>query len=386
MIPVPFVDFKAHVRAMRGEIDAAVARVLDSGWFILGPEGEAFERELAGWLGAREVVAVANGTEAIQLALEGLGIGEGDEVVTSPLTAAFTALAVMRAGARPVFADLDPKTLNVSPEAVAAAVTPRTKAILPVHLYGHPADLDPLLALGRERGVAVIEDACQAVGASYKGRRVGALSGIGALSFYPTKNLGALGDGGAVVVQDAAVAARVRRLRNGGQSDRYRHEIPGINSRLDEMQAAILRAGLVHLAEWTERRRALADRYFAGLEGVGSLTLPRTQPYATSAHHLFVVRHHRRDALAAALLARGIGTLIHYPIPLHLQPAFAGMGRAGEFPIAEKAAGEILSLPLYPEMTDAQADAVIDAVRALAGPGPDRAGRGPDAPVAGPRP
>ena len=364
---VPFVDFKAHVRAVRPEIDAAVARVLDSGWFILGPEGEAFERELAAWLGAREVVAVANGTEAIQLALEGLGIGAGDEVITSPLTAAFTALAVMRAGARPVFADLDPATLNVAPAAVAAAVTPRTKAILPVHLYGHPADLDPLMALGRERGIAVIEDACQATGASYKGRRVGALSGIGALSFYPTKNLGALGDGSAVVLQDAEVAARLRRLRNGGQSDRYRHEVAGINSRLDEMQAAILRVGLRHLEEWTERRHVLANRYLAALEGIAGLSLPRDQPYATPAHHLFVVRHARRDALAAALAKRGVGTLIHYPIPLHLQPAFAGLGRAGALPVAERAAGEILSLPLYPEMSDAQADAVIEAVRSVAG-------------------
>jgi len=380
---VPFVDFKAHVRAMRGEIDAAVARVLDSGWFILGPEGEAFERELAAWLGARDVVAVANGTEAIQLALEGLGIGDGDEVITSPMTAAFTALAIMRTGARAVFADLDPATLNVSPAAVAAAVTTRTRALLPVHLYGHPADLDPLMALGRERGIAVVEDACQAIGAQYKGRRVGALSGIGALSFYPTKNLGALGDGGAIVLQDEKVAARIRRLRNGGQSDRYRHEIPGINSRLDEMQAAILRCGLTHLGEWTDRRRALAERYLRELDGIEGLALPRTQPYATPAHHLFVVRHARRDALAAALLARGVGTLIHYPIPLHLQPAFAGMGRAGEFPVAEKAAGEILSLPLYPEMSDAQAGTVIETVRVVAGTGLNMAVRGPGPPVAG---
>jgi dTDP-4-amino-4,6-dideoxygalactose transaminase len=365
--PVPFVDFKAHVQAVRREIDAAVARVLDSGWFILGPEGEALERELADWLGAREVVAVGNGTEAIQLALEGVGIAAGDEVITSPLTAAFTALGVMRSGARPVFADLDPLTLNVDPAAVAAVITPQTRAILPVHLYGHPADLDPLLALGRERGVAVIEDACQAIGAAYKGRRVGALSGIGALSFYPTKNLGALGDGGAVVLQDGEVAARIRKLRNGGQSDRYRHEVAGMNSRLDEMQAAILRVGLRHLEGWVARRRALAARYLAGLEDVAGLGLPRDQPYAAPAHHLFVVRHARRDALAAALAERGVGTLVHYPIPLHLQPAFEGMARAGAFPVAEKAAGEILSLPLYPEMSDAQADAVIEAVRAVAG-------------------
>ncbi len=351
---------------MRPEIDAAVARVLDSGWFILGPEGEAFERELAAYLGAREAVAVANGTEAIQLALEALGIGAGDEVITSPLTAAFTALAVMRAGARPVFADLDPETLNVAPGAVAAAVSPRTRAILPVHLYGHPADLGALSELGRARGIPVIEDACQAIGAEYQGRRVGALTGIGALSFYPTKNLGALGDGGAVVVQDPEIAARLRRLRNGGQSDRYRHVVAGVNSRLDEMQAAILRAKLPRLDGWMARRRAIAERYRAGLDGT-AVSLPREQPGARSAHHLFVVRHPRRDAFMKGLAERGVGTLIHYPIPLHLQPAFEGLGKPGAFPVAERAAGEILSLPLYPEMTDAQADAVVAAVRAVAG-------------------
>jgi dTDP-4-amino-4,6-dideoxygalactose transaminase len=217
---VPFGDMKAHVAGMRAEIDAAVARVLDSGWFILGPEGEAFERELGAALGAADAVAVANGTEAIQLALEALGLAPGDDVVTSPLTAAFTALAVLRAGARPVFADLDPVTLNVSPESVERAITPRTRALLPVHLYGHPADLDPLLEIAGRRGIPLVEDACQAVGARYKERSVGAISGIGALSFYPTKNLGAFGDGGAVLANDPDVARRLRRLRNGGQSDR----------------------------------------------------------------------------------------------------------------------------------------------------------------------
>jgi dTDP-4-amino-4,6-dideoxygalactose transaminase len=359
---IPFVDLKAHVRGIRGELDAAIARVLESGWFILGPEGETFEKELAAYLEAEDAVAVANGTEAIQLALEALGVGRGDEVITSPLTAAFTALAVLRAGATPVFADLDPATLNVDPAAVEAAVTPRTKALLPVHLYGHPADLDPLLAVARRRGIALVEDACQAVGARYKGRRTGAIGGIGALSFYPTKNLGALGDGGAVVVNDPAVAARLRRLRNGGQRDRYRHEIAGVNSRLDEIQAAILRASLRHLDAWTERRRALAARYLEGLAGAG-LELPNEQPYATAVWHLFVVRHPRRDALASALKARGVGTLVHYPIPLHLQPAFAGLGREGQFPVAEEAAGTIVSLPLYPEMSDDQAAAVMGAVR-----------------------
>jgi dTDP-4-amino-4,6-dideoxygalactose transaminase len=363
---VPFGDMKAHVSALRPELEKAVGRVLDSGWFILGPEGEAFEKELAAFVGAQHAVGVANGTEAIQLVLEALGVGPGDEVVTAPLTAAFTGLAVMRCGARPVFADLDPQTLNVSPEAVARVVTKRTKALLPVHLYGHPVDLDPLLAIAKGRGIPLVEDACQAIGARYKGRTVGTISGVGALSFYPTKNLGALGDGGAVVVDDAELAARLRRLRNGGQENRYRHLEAGINSRLDEIQAAILRVGLGRLDAWTERRRILAARYLSELEGAG-VGLPYEQPYARAVYHLFVVRHPRRDALAAALAERGIGTLIHYPFPLHLQEAFASSGgRPGDFPVAERAAEEILSLPLYPSMTDAQAEAVVAAVRECA--------------------
>lgn len=362
-IKVPFGDFKAHLAPLRAEIDAALARVLDSGWFILGPEGEAFERELAAHLGARDAVAVANGTEALQLVLEALGIRPGDEVVTSPLSAAFTALAIQRAGGRPVFADVDPETLNVAPDAVAAKVTAATKALLPVHLYGHPADLDPLMEIARDRGIPVIEDACQAHGAQYKGKTVGTITGQGALSFYPTKNLGALGDGGAVLVNDPELAARVRRLRNGGQSDRYRHEVSGINSRLDEVQAAILRVKLKHLTAWTERRRALAALYARELAGC-RVGLLEEQPYARSACHLFVIRHPRRDALAGELRERGIGTLIHYPIPLHLQPALLPLGgRRGDLPVVEKAAGEILSLPLFPEMTDDQAFLVAAAVR-----------------------
>lgn len=367
---VPFVDIHAHVLAHRGEIDAAVARVLDSGWFILGPEGEAFERELAQALSARDAVAVANGTEALQLGLQALGVGPGDEVVTSPLSAAFTALAIVAAGARPVFADLDPRTLNVHPAAVEAAITPRTKVVLPVHLYGHPADMDPLLEMARARGLFVLEDACQAIGALYKGRAVGTLcgeKGLGALSFYPTKNLGALGDGGALLVNDAATAVTLRRLRNGGQSDRYRHELPGMNSRLDEMQAAVLRVLLRHLASWTDRRRALAGLYRRSLEGVPGLRLLEEQPYARAVFHLFVVRHPRRDALLAGLAERGVGTLIHYPLPLHLQPAFASLGgKPGHCPVAELAAREILSLPLYPELRDEQVLRVCEAVREVA--------------------
>ncbi len=360
------MDFRAHVAVCRAEFDEAVARVLDSGWFILGPEGRALERELAEALGARDAVAVGNGTDALFLALRALGVGPGDEVVTTSISAAFTALAVLQAGARPVFVDVDPRTLNLDPERVEAALTPRTKAVLPVHLYGHPADMDPVLSFARERGLAVLEDACQAHGALYKGRPVGTLAGergIGALSFYPTKNLGALGDGGAILVNDPALASRLRQLRNGGQSDRYRHELPGVNSRLDELQAALLRVGLHHLAAWTERRRSLATSYARGLEGSGVEPL-REQPYARAVFHLFVVRHPRRDALAAALRERGVETLIHYPIPLHLQPAFASLGgRPGDLPVAERATGEILSLPLYPELADEQARTVVEAVR-----------------------
>lgn len=365
--PVPFVDFRAHVARLRPELDRALARVLDSGWFVLGPEGEAFERELADALGARDAVAVGNGTDALHLALRARGIGVGDEVITTSISAAFSALAILHAGARPVFVDVDPRTLNIDPAAVARAITPRTRALLPVHLYGHPTDMDPLLELARERSLVLVEDACQAHGARYRGRPVGTLAGeqgLGALSFYPTKNLGALGDGGAILVNDSETAARLRQLRNGGQRDRYCHEIEGWNSRLDELQAALLRVGLSHLEAWTERRRALAALYDHELAGSGVLPLGE-QAYARAAFHLYVVRHPRRDALMEALRKRGIGTLIHYPIPLHLQPAFAFLGgKRGDLPVAERASDEILSLPLYPELEDEAARRVARDVRA----------------------
>ena len=367
--PIPFVDFRARVARLRPELDTALARVLDSGWFVLGPEGEAFERELAGALGAQHAVAVGNGTDALHLALRARGIGPGDEVVTTSISAAFSALAILHAGARPVFVDVDEATLNIDPAAAARAVTPRTRALLPVHLYGHPADMDPLLALARERELVLVEDACQAHGARYRGRPVGTLGGeqgIGALSFYPTKNLGAFGDGGAILVNDEATAKRLRQLRNGGQRDRYRHESEGWNSRLDELQAALLRVGLAHLEAWTERRRALAAFYDRELEGSGVRPLAE-QPYARSVFHLYVVRHPRRDALMESLRKRGIGTLIHYPIPLHLQPAFAFLGgKRGDLPVVERASDEILSLPLYPELEDEAASRVVEAVRAAA--------------------
>jgi len=365
-VSVPFVDFAAHVSAIRGELDAAIARVLDSGWFVLGPEVQAFEAELAAALGARDAVTVANGTDALHLALRALGVGPGDEVVTSPISAAFTALAIQQAGARPVFVDVEPRTLNIDPERLRAALTPRTRAIVPVHLYGHPAEMAPILALAEQHGLHVLEDACQAHGARYRGQPVGTLRGergIGALSFYPTKNLGALGDGGAVLVNDPALAERLRRLRNGGQSNRYRHESFGVNSRLDELQAAILRVGLRHLERATERRRELAAFYLRELGG-GGLALPDEQSWARAVYHLFVVRHPRRDALAEALAARGVGTLVHYPIPLHLQPAFASLGgRAGSLPVAEQACAEVLSLPMHAELRREQAQQVVQAVR-----------------------
>ncbi|HVO12504.1 MAG TPA: DegT/DnrJ/EryC1/StrS family aminotransferase [Vicinamibacteria bacterium] len=367
---VPFFDGRAHVQALRAELEEAVARVLDSGWFVLGPEGEAFEAELALALGAAHAVAVGNGTDALHLGLRALGIGPGHEVITSALSAAFTALAIEQAGARPVFVDVEEATLNLDPGAVRRAIGSRTRAILPVHLYGHPADMAPLLALADEHGLELLEDACQAHGALYQRRPVGTLRGargIGALSFYPTKNLGALGDGGAVLVNDAGLAVRLRQLRNGGQSRKYCHQRFGVNSRLDELQAALLRVGVRHLAAWTERRRQLAAFYLRSLEGCG-LTLPREQPYARAVFHLFVVRHPRRDALAQALREAGVPTLVHYPVPLHLQPAFAPLGgRAGDLPVAERAAGEVLSLPLYPELSDEQAAGVVQAVRDEAG-------------------
>ncbi len=363
---IPFVDLHPQVASLRPAIDAAIARVLDSGWFILGPEVAAFEKELAAALGASHAVAVANGTDAIQLALEAKGIGPGDEVITSTLTAAFTGLAILRTGATPVFADVDAATLNLDTGSVADRITAATKALVPVHLYGHPVELDPVLSLVAQYGLVVVEDACQAHGARYEGQTVGTIASLGALSFYPTKNLGAFGDGGAVLAADADDAARLRQLRNGGQKDRYSHDLSGINSRLDEMQAAILRAKLGHLDAWNERRRQLAALYNEELRGA-SVVLQHEQPYARAVNHLYVIRHKRRDALVTALAAEGIQALIHYPVPLHLQGAFRHLGgKPGDSPVAEQACGEILSLPLYPELGDAQVRQVAAAVKRLA--------------------
>jgi dTDP-3-amino-3,4,6-trideoxy-alpha-D-glucose transaminase len=339
-----------------------VRRVLERGWFVLGPEVEAFEREFAAWLGARHAVGVGNGTSAIEIALRALGVGPGDEVVTVSHTATFTALGIAATGAAPVFVDVDEQTQTMSPDALARAISPKTKAIVPVHLYGVPADLERLEAVAKPLGLPIVEDAAQAHGAKLQSRKVGTIGAAGCFSFYPSKNLGAFGDGGAVVTNDAALADRIRSIRNGGQTDRYTHAYLGVNSRLDELQAAILRALLAELDPMNERRRAIAARYRAALAGLPGLGLPADDlPDRASAWHLFVVRHAKRDALREELGKLGIQALVHYPIPSHLQPAFAPA--RGSLPVSERLAREVLSLPLHPELEEAEVEAVIEGVR-----------------------
>jgi dTDP-4-amino-4,6-dideoxygalactose transaminase len=361
---IPFGDLKAHYEAYQDAIDAAVRRVLSSGWYILGKEVEAFEREFAAYVGARHCIGVGNGTDAIEIALRALGVGPGDEVITVSHTAAFTALGITGAGARPVFVDIDEASYTIDPKAVARAITPRTKAIVPVHLYGSPADLEAIRAVSA--GIPVVEDVAQAHGARLSGRILGSIGEIGCFSFYPSKNLGALGDGGAITTNDDRVAECARMVRNGGQRDRYQHVLAGVNSRLDELQAAILRAKLPHLDSMNERRRAIANRYRAGLSGIPDLLLPEPDgPRARSVHHLFVIRTLRRDALRKHLDLAQIGTQIHYPIPAHLQLAFAR--ERTSLPVTERVVGEILSLPIYPELSDGSVDEIVRAIRVFLG-------------------
>lgn len=359
---IPFNDLRIRDPVLGAEIDAAIARVIERGRYVLGPEVEAFEREMADAFGVRFAVGAGSGTDALSLSLLALDIGPGDEVVTSPLTATFTALGISRTGARPVFADVDALTLNLSSKSVETRINEQTKAVVPVHLYGSPCEMKPLLALAERKGLRVIEDACQAHGARLDGRAVGSWGHAGCLSFYPTKNLGALGDGGMVLTDDATVAERVRRLRNGGQVSRYEHQEIGINSRLDEMQAAVLRVKLPRLRGWNHRRRKLARLYDEGLKQAPVHPIG-TLPQGESAVHLYVIRAPRREELRRFLLERGVQTLIHYPTPVHLQPAYAGLGQgSGSCPEAEGAATEILSLPLYPEMEEGAVGQVAAAV------------------------
>ncbi|MBI2944782.1 MAG: DegT/DnrJ/EryC1/StrS family aminotransferase [Candidatus Wallbacteria bacterium] len=360
---IPQSDLRRQYREIADEIRVAVERVFSSGWFILGPELEAFESEFAAYHGAAHGIGVGNGTDAIHLALRALDIGPGDEVIVPDNTAFPTATAVTAAGATPVFADVDPVTANLDCQSVEARITGRTRAVIPVHLYGFPADLDPLLALCSKRRLAMVEDACQAHGTRYKSRPVGTFGAMGCFSFYPSKNLGAYGDAGLVVTNDAALAQRLRHLRNYGQTRRYYHATTGFNSRLDELQAAMLRVKLTRLDDWIGKRRTLACRYHGALQGVPA-ELPEMPAYGVHTYHQLVVRCPRRDELVAHLASRGIQALIHYPVPLHLQEAFAERGlKSGDFPVSERLAGQILSVPLFPELTVEELERVASAIR-----------------------
>lgn len=343
-------------------VRAAIDRVIASGWFILGPEVERFEAEFATVSQAQHAVGVGTGTDAIALILRALDIGPGDDVITSPLSAAYSALAIMMAGARPVFADIDPQRLTIDPAAVAAAVTGRTRAIVPVHLYGQAAEMRALEQVAARHGLAIVEDACQAHLATYEARPIGTIGVAGAFSFYPTKNLGALGDGGAIVTNDGALAARVKRLRNGGQTSKYHHQEPGANSRLDEIQAAILRARLPFLHGWTARRRECAERYRAGLR-CAHVKVP-AECDGGHVYHLFPVLSEQRTQLQEHLAQHEVETLIHYPIPIPRQPAVAAM-KPADCPVADRVCAQVLSLPIYPSLGTEAVGHVVDAVNSF---------------------
>lgn len=362
---VPFLALGPQVDELRGEIDAAVARVLSSGWYLLGKELEAFESAWAGFCEAKHAIGLANGLDAIRLALEAVGVKPGDEVLVPSHTYIASWLGVMQCGAKPVPVECDPATANLDPARLAAALTPRTRAVLPVHLYGLPVDMEAVTVFARAKGLLVVEDAAQCHGARCRGRRIGSHGDAVAWSFYPTKNLGALGDSGAVTTDRPEVADRLRVLRNYGQRERYVCETVGLNSRMEELHAAVLRVKLAHLEAWNARRARQVARYLRELAGLRDLALPPVPAWAEPAWHLFVVRYPRRDQLRAALAAQGIQAIVHYPVACHRQQAMAGLGiPAGALPIAERLAAEVLSLPLGPHLTDDQQGLVIAAVRA----------------------
>lgn len=363
---VPFLDLKSPYEELRPQLDAAYRRVMESGWYILGEEVEAFEREFAAYCGVKHCIGVGNGLEALHLIIRAYGIGSGDEVIVPANTYIATWLAISYAGAIPVPVEPDPRTYNLDPARVQAAITARTRAILPVHLYGQPADVAPITQVAKRHALKVIEDAAQAHGATYRGRSAGALADAAGWSFYPGKNLGALGDAGAVTTDDSELADRVRLLRNYGSRTKYFNEIKGYNSRLDPLQAAFLRVKLQHLAEWNTRRERAVAEYMEGLEGVKDLILPFVPEGIDPSWHLFVVCHPRRGELQEHLTKRGIGTLIHYPVPPHLSAAYAERGgKEGDFPITEKIARTALSLPVGPHLKPEQLQAVIEAVRSF---------------------
>lgn len=364
---IPFLDLKAPYLELKQELDEAIARVVSSGWFIGGPEVEAFEEDYATYCGANHAIGVANGLDALHLALLAMDVGPGDEVIVPSNTYIATWLAVSQCGATPVPVEPDPRTYNIDPTRIEAAISPRTKVILPVHLYGQPADMDPILAIARKHGLKVLEDGAQAHGAKYKGRRLGAHGDAVAWSFYPGKNLGAMGDGGAVTTNDAQLADRIQVLRNYGSRVKYVNEVKGYNSRLDPLQAAILRVKLAHLDSWNARRLAIATQYQLGLVSCG-LTLPFVPDWAEPAWHLYAVLSPQRDSIQKALADAGVGTLIHYPIPPHLQDAYADLEfNKGAFPIAERIHGQVLSLPIGPHLDIESAAQVIAAGKSVSG-------------------
>ena len=364
---VPFVDLAQAHAELQGEIEAAVNRVLRSGCYVLGPEVEAFESEFATYCGTRYCIGVGNGLDALRLILMALDIGPGEEVIVPANTYIATWLAVSQVGAVPVPVEPDATTYNIDPSLIESAITPRTRAIIPVHLYGQPADMDAINDIAARYRLRVVEDAAQAHGARYKGRRTGSLGDTAGFSFYPTKNLGACGDGGAVTTNDSALADRVRLLRNYGSRVKYQNEVKGLNSRLDELQAALLRTKIARLDQWNDRRQIIADRYAKELEGgAGSLVLPQVKGGTTPVWHLYVVRHPARDELHAHLARCGIQTLMHYPVPPHRSQAYAEMADAAAsrtLPVTERLAAEVLSLPLFPHMPDRQLLHVVEKVK-----------------------
>ena len=361
--PVPYLDLKAQQRPIRAELDAAIARALDNCSFCLGPDVAQFEKDFATFCGAQHCVAMNSGTSALHIAMLLLGVGPGDEVITTPYTFIATSWAISYCGAKPVYVDIEDSTFNLDPKLIERAITPRTKAVMPVHLYGQPCDLDPLLAICRKHSLPLVEDAAQAHSAKYNGKPIGTFGEISCFSFYPAKNLGAAGEGGALVTNDAAFAARARALREHGSTKRYHHDEIGFNYRMEGLQGAVLGVKLKHLAKWQEGRRRVAMRYHELLKNT-PLRLPIEPDYAKSAWHLYTVRHPRREELKAHLDANGIGNAVHYPMPLHLQKAYASLGhKPGDFPLAEKASSEVLSLPMYAELTDEQIERVAQVVK-----------------------
>ena len=376
--PVPILDLKAQYSAIRADIHAAIDRVLESQHFILGPEVEALEKELAAYCQCQHAIAVSSGTDALLVALMAIGIQPGDEVITAPYSFFATAGSIVRLGAVPVFVDIDPETCNIQSAHIEAAVTPRTRAILPIHLTGQVADMDPILETARRHNIYIIEDACQAIGADYKGQRAGSMGHLGCFSFFPSKNLGGYGDSGLVTTNDPALADRVNLLRNHGHRPKYHNKAIGGNFRMDALQAAVLRAKFPYLEGWTEARRRHAETYRtlftqAGLaiqpEELGhrlGCVLPQESPYGRHIYHLFIIRVEQRDALQAFLKERQISSEVYYPVPLHLQECFAGYGwKPGDYPESERAARQTLALPIYPEMTETQQQAVVEGIAAF---------------------